>query len=61
MCAFVSFGVDIVCSGGPSLVCMVSGAVVDNLNIGILAVIIFPVLLLIGIILCRMTNGEFSE
>ena len=52
---------DIGCSGGPTLVGMVSGALVDNLKMGILAGIIFPVLLLMGIILCRKTKkGEFS-
>jgi len=40
---------------------MVSGALGDNMKMGILAGIIFPVLLLIGIILCRMENGDFSE
>ena len=54
-------GGDIGCSGGPTLVGMVSGALGDNMKMGILAGIIFPVLLLIGIILCRMENGDFSE
>ena len=36
-----------------TLVGMVSGAFGDNLKMGILAGIIFPVLLLIGVILCR--------
>ena len=43
------------------MVGMVSGALGDNMKMGILSGIIFPVLLLIGIILCRMANGEFSE
>ena len=61
MFALLALGGDIGCSGGPTLVGMVSGALGDNMKMGILAGIIFPVLLLIGIILCRMENGEFSE
>ncbi len=51
MFALLALGGDIGCSGGPTLVGMVSGALGDNLKMGILAGIIFPVLLLIGIIL----------
>ena len=51
--ALLALGGDIGCSGGPTLVGMVSGAFGDNLKMGILAGIIFPVLLLIGVILCR--------
>ena len=58
--ALLALGGDIGCSGGPTLVGMVSGAMGDNLKMGILAGIIFPVLLLMGIILCRKTKGEFS-
>ena len=58
--ALLALGGDIGCSGGPTLVGMVSGALGDNLKMGILAGIIFPVLLLMGIILCRKTKGEFS-
>ena len=61
MFALLALGGDIGCSGGPTLVGMVSGALGDNMKMGILSGIIFPVLLLIGIILCRMANGEFSE
>ena len=61
MFALLALGGDIGCSGGPTLVGMVSGALGDNLKMGILAGIIFPVLLLMGIILCRKTKkGEFS-
>ena len=52
MFALLALGGDIGCSGGPTLVGMVSGAFGDNLKMGILAGIIFPVLLLIGVILC---------
>ena len=60
MFALLALGGDIGCSGGPTLVGMVSGISGDNLKMGILAGIIFPVLLLMGIILCRKTKGEFS-
>lgn len=60
MFALLALGGDIGCSGGPTLVGMVSGTLGDNLKMGILAGIIFPVLLLMGIILCRKTKGEFS-
>ncbi len=61
MFALLALGGDIGCSGGPTLVGIVSGALGDNLKMGILAGIIFPVLLLMGIILCRKTKkGEFS-
>ena len=60
MFALLALGGDIGCSGGPTLVGIVSGALGDNLKMGILAGVIFPVLLLVGIILCRRTKGEFS-
>ena len=60
MFALLALGGDIGCSGGPTLVGMVSGTLGDNLKMGILAGIIFPVLLLMGIILCKKTKGEFS-
>lgn len=60
MFALLALGGDIGCSGGPTLVGMVSGALGDDLKMGVLAGIIFPVLMLIGIILCRKTKGEFS-
>lgn len=53
MFALLALGGDIGCSGGPTLVGMVSGALGDNLKMGVLVGIIFPVLLLIGIVLCK--------
>lgn len=58
MFALLALGGDIGCSGGPTLVGMVSGALGDNLKMGVLAGTIFPVLLLVGIILCRKIKGE---
>lgn len=46
--ALLALGGDIGCSGGPTLVGMVSGMCEGNLKIGILAALIFPVLLLTG-------------
>ena len=60
MFALLALGGDIGCSGGPTLVGMVSGMFGDNLKMGVLAGVIFPVLLLIGIILCRKVKREFS-
>lgn len=60
MFALLALGGDIGCSGGPTLVGMVSGAFGDNLKIGVLAGIIFPALLLMGIILCGKMKREFS-
>ncbi len=62
MFALLALGGDIGCSGGPTLVGMVSGALGDNLKMGVLAGIIFPVLLLIGIILCgKQKEGSRSK
>lgn len=56
MFALLALGGDVGCSGGPTLVGMVSGAFQDNLKLGILAAIIFPILLIICLI-C----GSFSR
>lgn len=50
--ALLALGGDAGCSGGPTVVGMVSSAIADNLKMGILAGIIFPILLLSGIFLC---------
>ncbi len=60
MFALLALGGDIGCSGGPTLVGMVSGALGDNLKAGTLAGIIFPVLLLAGIMLCGKARGKAS-
>ena len=49
MFAFLALAGDLGCSGGPSLVGYVSGFFGDNLKIGIIAALVFPVLLLLGI------------
>lgn len=58
MFALLALGGDVGCSGGPTLVGMVSGALNDNLKIGVLAGIVFPVLLLAGVIVCGRVKEE---
>ncbi len=53
MFALLALAGDLGCSGGPSLVGLVSSTLNENLKMGILVGIIFPVLLLVGTILCR--------
>lgn len=53
MFALLALAGDVGCSGGPTVVGMVSGAFDDNLKMGILAGVIFPILLLAGIFLCK--------
>ena len=47
MFAILALAGDVGCSGGPTLVGMVSGAFGDNLKVGILTASIFPVLILV--------------
>ena len=61
MFALLALGGDIGCSGGPTLVGMVSGALGDDLKMGILAGIVFPALLLMGVFFCRQTKGDGYE
>lgn len=51
--ALMALAGDMGCSGGPTLVGMVSSALGDDLKKGILAGIVFPVLLLVGLALSR--------
>ena len=53
MFAMLALAGDVGCSGGPTVVGMVSSALGDDLKMGILAGVIFPVLLLAGIAMCR--------
>lgn len=50
MFALLALGGDLGCSGGPSLVGFVSSAAGGSLRVGILAGIVFPVLLLAGLV-----------
>ena len=47
--ALLALAGDIGCSSGPTYVGMISGALNDNLKLGILAALIFPVLMILGI------------
>ena len=51
--ALLALGGDVGCSAGPTLVGLVSGAMDDNLKAGVLAGVIFPLLLLTGIALAK--------
>ncbi len=53
MFAFLAPAGDLGCSGGPFLVGMVSDAA--GLNKGIAAATVFPLLMLVGIMLCKHT------
>lgn len=53
MFALLALAGDVGCSGGPTLVGFVSGIASDNLKKGILAGIVFPILLIAGILLLK--------
>ena len=56
--ALLALGGDVGCSGGPTLVGAVSSALGDELKMGVLAGVVFPVVLLAGILLCRREGGS---
>ncbi len=58
MFALLALAGDVGCSGGPTVVGAVSGALNNNLKLGILAGVIFPILLLTAIYLCRICKKE---
>ena len=47
--ALLALAGDVGCSSGPTYVGMISGALNDNLKLGIFAALIFPVLMIMGI------------
>jgi hypothetical protein len=51
MYAFLALAGDLGCSGGPTYVGLISGAFHDNLKTGILAAVLFPAILIIGILM----------
>lgn len=53
MFALLALAGDLGCSGGPTLVGFVSSAAADNLKVGILVAIVFPVVMAVEIILQR--------
>ena len=56
MFALLALGGDVGCSSGPALVGFAAGLLNDDLKMGILAGSIFPVLLLVGIFICRKVS-----
>lgn len=58
MFALLALAGDVGCSGGPTVVGIVSGVFNDNLKMGILAGVVFPILLLVGIFLCRALKKD---
>ncbi len=58
MFALLALAGDLGCSSGPTLVGVVSGAFDDNLKIGFLAAIVFPVALIAGIILLKRAKSS---
>lgn len=58
MFALLALGGDVGCSGGPTLVGFVSELFGGDLKKGILAGVVFPVLLLLGVALCRKGKEE---
>ncbi len=58
MFALMALAGDLGCSGGPTLVGFISGAAGDNLRMGFLAALVFPVLLILSINLtCKKIKG----
>lgn len=51
--AMMALAGDLGCSGGPTVVGIVSERFGDHLQFGILAAVIFPILLICGIMLCK--------
>lgn len=59
--ALMALAGDLGCSGGPTVVGMVSSCFGENLKKGILAAALFPLLLLLGIGMCRRCAGKRGE
>ena len=57
MFALLALGGDVGCSGGPTLVGMVSSALGHDMKRGIQAGIVFPILLLAGVLLTKKTSS----
>ena len=58
MFALLALGGDLGCSGGPTVVGNVSSALGENRKMGILAAVVFPALLLTGILVCGRMKKE---
>ncbi|MGN1403309.1 MAG: MFS transporter [Ruminococcus sp.] len=58
MFALLALAGDTGCSLGPTIVGFVSGAFHDNLKPGLLSAILFPAVLIVGLLLCRRENRK---
>lgn len=58
MFAFLALAGDLGCSAGPSYVGLISGTLGDNLKMGILAAIIFPIMLITAIISLHLKKNR---
>ncbi|MDE6709922.1 MAG: MFS transporter, partial [Oscillospiraceae bacterium] len=61
MFALLALGGDLGCSGGPTLAGFVSGLASDDLKKGILAAIIFPVFLVVGVAVLKRSKNTKTE
>lgn len=57
MFALLALAGDLGCSGGPTLVGYVSSMAQENLKCGILAAIVFPILMILGIMLVKLSKN----
>lgn len=58
MFAICALAGDLGCSGGPTFVGLISSVFEDSINMGILISVIFPILLVIGLILIKVFNSN---
>ncbi len=58
--ALLALGGDLGCTAGPTLVGFVSGRLNDNMRAGILVGTVFPIILLLGIHLCKKEKARNS-
>ena len=61
MFAFMALAGDVGCSAGPTLVGFVSGAANNNLKAGLLAAIVFPVLILLTVLSSGNSPEKLTE
>ena len=61
MFALLALGGDLGCSGGPTLVGLVSGANGDSLKTGLLAAVVFPILLVAALIIREIVSRKKAK
>ena len=59
--ALLALAGDLGCTGGPTYVGLISGTFGDDLKAGILAALIFPAFLLLGLLLCRVKTPSVPD